>query len=306
MKIFENGRAKDVLFSIRVSTIVFVIICLIFVIVIGMHIKNAVSKTNGTEVEHGSDYAMLSEGERDSFNRGFDVSARSLDGARTVQNEENNPLEVTEEVQDTNVPVEQVTTAGELLSVDVPVVTVEKKEEPAQEENTEDNSNQNQNQNQDGESHISIDQVTISVDMDLTQRTGLSREDFITLMAGVKADTSGFFEENAGLIYDMCEKYQLNEIFFCGLISAESGWTIAGNHRRTHNYISLMSGSGLIQFASLEEGMEKAAKTLHDRYLTPGGSFYYGKTLNAVRTKFCPANPGWTNLVYGRMQQIVK
>ena len=91
-----------------------------------------------------------------------------------------------------------------------------------------------------------------------------------------------------------------------GIFSAESGWTIAGNHRRTHNYISLMSGSGLIQFASLEEGMEKAAKTLHDRYLTPGGSFYYGKTLNAVRTKFCPANPGWTNLVYGRMQQIVK
>ena len=126
------------------------------------------------------------------------------------------------------------------------------------------------------------------------------------MIAGVKADTSGFFEENAGLIYDVCEKYQLNEIFFCGLISAESGWTIAGNHRRTHNYISLMSGSGLIQFSSLEEGMEKAAKTLHERYLSPGGSFYYGNTLNAVRTRFCPANPNWTNLVYGRMQQIVK
>lgn len=156
------------------------------------------------------------------------------------------------------------------------------------------------------EMYNSIDEITISKDMDLTVRCNVSREDFITLMAGVRADTSGFFEENAGLIYDVCEKYELNEIFFCGLISAESGWDIAGNHRRTHNYISLMSGSGLIQFSSVQEGLEKAASTLHNNYLTPGGRFYYGKTLAAVRTRFCPVNPNWTNLVYGRMEQIVK
>lgn len=151
-----------------------------------------------------------------------------------------------------------------------------------------------------------IEEIQISKDMDLTVRCNISREDFIALMAGVRADTSGFFEENAGLIYDVCEKYQLNEIFFCGLISAESGWNIAGNHRRTHNYISLMSGSGLIQFASVQEGLEKAASTLHKNYLSEGGRFYHGKTLEAVRTRFCPVNPNWTNLVFGRMRQIVK
>lgn len=150
-----------------------------------------------------------------------------------------------------------------------------------------------------------IEEVKISKDMDLTVRTGLSREDFITLIAGVKADTSGFFEENAGLIYDVCEKYQINEIFFCGLISAESGWTIASNHRNTYNYISLMSGKGLIRFASVEDGMEKAAKTLHDKYLTPGGAFYYGPTLAGVKTRFCPASSTWVNLVYQRMDQII-
>ena len=150
-----------------------------------------------------------------------------------------------------------------------------------------------------------IDQIKISKDMDLTVRCNISREDFIALMAGVRADTSGFFEENAGTIYDVCEKYQINEIFFCGLISAESGWNIAGNHRRTHNYISLMSGNGLIQFASVEEGLEKAASSLHNNYLTPGGRFYSGKTLEGVRKRFCPVNPNWTNLVYGRMEQIV-
>ncbi len=157
------------------------------------------------------------------------------------------------------------------------------------------------------EMYGSIEEITISKDMDLTVRCNVSREDFITLMAGVRADTSGFFEENAGLIYDICEQYQLNEIFFCGLISAESGWNIAGNHRRTHNYISLMgNGGALLQFSSVQEGLEKAANTLHRNYLSEGGRFYYGKTLAAVRTRFCPVNPNWPNLVYGRMEQIIK
>ena len=153
--------------------------------------------------------------------------------------------------------------------------------------------------------YISVDEVKISKDMDLTVRCNISREDFIDLMAWVRADTSGFFEENAGLIYDICEEYEINEIFFCGLISAESGWNIAGNHRRTYNYISLMSSSGLIQFSSVEEGLRKAASALHNNYLTKGGRFYCGKTLEAVRTRFCPVNPGWTDLVYGRMKQII-
>ncbi len=156
------------------------------------------------------------------------------------------------------------------------------------------------------ELYNSIDEIVISPNMDLTVRCNVSREDFITLIAGVRADTSGFFEENAGIIYDLCEKYQINEIFFCGLISAESGWNIAGNHRRTHNYISLMGNGGLIQFASVEQGLEKAASTLHYNYLSPGGRFYNGKNLAGVRTRFCPVNPNWTNLVYGRMKQIIK
>ena len=117
------------------------------------------------------------------------------------------------------------------------------------------------------EHYISVDEIKISKDMDLTVRCNISREDFIDLIAGVRADTSGFFEENAGLIYDICEEYEINEIFFCGLISAESGWNIAGNHRRTHNYISLMSSGGLIQFSSVEEGLRKAASSLHNNYL---------------------------------------
>lgn len=150
-----------------------------------------------------------------------------------------------------------------------------------------------------------IKSITIAVNMDLTQKTGLTKEEFKLLIQNLKPDTSKFFYNNSDLIYDLCEKYNLNEIFFCGLISAESGWNIAKNHRNTHNYISLMSNGKLIKYNSLEEGLEIAAQKLHDNYLSEGGKFYYGKTLSAVRTKFCPSDT-WVNLVYGRMNQIVQ
>lgn len=170
----------------------------------------------------------------------------------------------------------------------------------------------NQEQNQEPENvepekiYTQIKDVKISKDMDLTVSTNLSKEDFKTVISGVKQDTSEFFYNNSDLIYDLCQQYELNEIFFCGLISAESGWKIADNHRRTHNYISLMSKGNLLKYNSVEEGLEVAAKTLHNKYLTKGGVFYYGKTLSAVKTKFCPASSTWVNLVYGRMKQIIK
>ena len=175
------------------------------------------------------------------------------------------------------------------------------KKESSESEKEEDDDEENKN---DTAKTVSISEVKISKSMDLTKRTGLSREDFIKLMSRVKADTSGFFEDNAGEIYDLCEEYSINEIFFCGLISAESGWNIASNHRSTHNYISLMKNGQLISYSSVSEGLEVAAKKLHYNYLTPGGKFYHGKTLAGVKTCFCPSST-WVDLVYGRMKQIV-
>ena len=163
---------------------------------------------------------------------------------------------------------------------------------------------ENSSEQEEINTYISLEDLTISEKMDLTNRTNLSKEDFVLLMSRVKADTSKFFYNNAETIYDLCEKYEINEIFFCGLISAESGWNIASNHRSTFNYISLMVNGKLKQFSSVEDGLEQAAKTLHEKYLTPGGKFYYGKTLVGVKTKFCPSSSTWTSLVYGRMKQI--
>ena len=148
--------------------------------------------------------------------------------------------------------------------------------------------------------------IEVTKGMDLTKRTGISKEDFKNIMKNLKSDKSKFFYRNADKIYDLCEKYQINEIFFCGLIAAESGWNIAGNHRSAHNYISLMSKGKLIKYSSEEEGLEVAAKKLHENYLTPGGKYYNGKTINGVQKRFCPASDTWDDLVYGCMKYVVK
>lgn len=155
--------------------------------------------------------------------------------------------------------------------------------------------------------YITIQEITISKEMDLSKSCGISKEDFKILMTNLKRDTSGFFEKNSDTIYDLCEKYELNEIFFCGLIAAESGWNIASNHRNTNNYISMMSNGRLIHYSSEEEGLEAAAKLLHNKYLTEGGSCYAGgKTLSCVQKRFCPNSSTWVNLVYSCMKQIVE
>lgn len=151
-----------------------------------------------------------------------------------------------------------------------------------------------------------IEEITISRDMDLSVRCGVSKEDFNKLMSNLRVDTSGFFKRNSNTIYELCEKYEINEIFFCGLIAAESGWNIASSHRNANNYISMMSKGKLIKYSTEAEGLEAAAKLLHNRYLTKGGSCYSGKTLSAVQKRFCPNSNTWVGLVFGCMKQVVK
>ena len=137
--------------------------------------------------------------------------------------------------------------------------------------------------------------------MDVSERTGLRKNDFVIFMNNMKYDYSGFFAENAELIYDLCEEYELNEIFFVGLIAAESGWEIRQPHRLTNNYTSMIGGSGMIGYPSLEEGLRESAKHLHENYLTEGGCYYHGTTISGVKVHFCPASPSWEGLVYGCM-----
>ena len=266
----ENKQERRVLISVKVSTLFIILISIIILAAVAVAVGNYITAQEMKNLSKNDIQTQETSEEEASTpeTRTIQLSERSsVISSRSSERRENVPISVVENPEEETVEEAQ----ENLVVVSTP-----------------------------------IEEVTISIDMDLTERTGLSKEDFIKLIAGVREDTSGFFEENAAYIYDVCEKYSLNEIFFCGLISAESGWNIAQNHRNTYNYISLMSANGLIKFSSVEDGLEKAAQTLHDKYLTPGGCFYYGPTLAAMKTRFCPASPTWVNLVYGRMEQIMK
>jgi len=155
------------------------------------------------------------------------------------------------------------------------------------------------------EEYISVDEIKISRNMDLTVRSGISKEDFKELLKNLRPDTTDFFYNNSDTIYDLCKKYEINEIFFCGLIAAESGWKIASSHRNTNNFVSMMYKGELIKYDTPEEGLEAAAKLLHNCYLTEGGSYYYGKTLSDIQIRYCPGSSTWVGLVYGCMNVIV-
>ena len=228
-------------------------------------------------------------------------TAKNIENEVTTEQVNNNNEENVEKVTENSNEKNEEKVTEKDNSEEKEENSTSKKESSESEKEEDDGEEENKN---DTAKTVSISEVKISKSMDLTKRTGLSREDFIKLMSRVKADTSGFFEDNAGEIYDLCEEYSINEIFFCGLISAESGWNIASNHRSTHNYISLMKNGKLISYSSVSEGLEVAAKKLHYNYLTPGGKFYHGKTLAGVKTCFCPSST-WVDLVYGRMKQIV-
>ena len=151
--------------------------------------------------------------------------------------------------------------------------------------------------------YIKLEDVKISFDMDVSKTTGLSKEDFISLVQNMKYDKTGILAKNAGWIWECCQKYSVNEIFVLGICGIESGWCSAPQHQNTHNYSSLMSGGKLIAYPSDEAGFEAMIKLLGEKYLSPNGSLYHGATITGVGRCYC--NPtSWPQKVYTCMQQV--
>ncbi|MBP3596073.1 MAG: hypothetical protein J6J60_01545 [Clostridia bacterium] len=146
---------------------------------------------------------------------------------------------------------------------------------------------------------------TISYDMDVTVLSGFSLEEFKTLMEGIALDDANdFYKVNAETIYNLCNQYQINEIFFCGIISAESWWGTAENCVAKNNFTGMMGNGELIRYETAYDNLEATAQNLHENYLSPGGSFNNGTTISGVSVCYC--GPEWPPLVWERMTQIIE
>lgn len=172
----------------------------------------------------------------------------------------------------------------------------------------------------------SLDEVKILRDMDLTETTGLSKEDFCKLLANFKYDYAGFYKRNAGLIWDFSQESQVNEIFMCGVFGIESFYGSSEKHIANHNYGSIMVSKveivkdengktkkikkqELKPYLTDAEGIEANFKLFANCYLSPEGKYYKGVTLDSIGDTYCPPTPecpSWADKVYCCMQYFLE
>lgn len=103
------------------------------------------------------------------------------------------------------------------------------------------------------------------------------------------------------------EKYHVNAVFLMGIAAHESAWGTSRRAREDNN----LTGYGVtsdsargINKATKEEGLLTTAKTLHEKYLTPGGSYYAGTSVEAVNQHYCVGGE-WAAAVVNDAYQLM-
>ena len=86
------------------------------------------------------------------------------------------------------------------------------------------------------------------------------------------------------------EKYHVNAVFLMGIAAHESAWGTSRRAREDNN----LTGYGVtsdhakgINKSTKEAGLLATAETLHEKYLTPSGSYYVGTSAAAVNKHYC-------------------
>lgn len=86
------------------------------------------------------------------------------------------------------------------------------------------------------------------------------------------------------------EKYHVNAVFLMGIAAHESAWGTSRRAREDNN----LTGYGVtsdhakgINKSTKEAGLLATAETLHEKYLTAGGSYYAGTSAAAVNKHYC-------------------
>lgn len=158
--------------------------------------------------------------------------------------------------------------------------------------------------------------LSLDYEMPLNCPSGLTRADFVKVLSGNSRDINHIFEDNAGLFYDIEQKYNVNGIFLAAIGIHESGWgtsNISIQKKNLFGYGSYDSSAyySSYTFESYQYGIELVAKVLAKYYLNePGtqiydgeiaeGTYYNGPTVGGVNTRYA-SDAGWAEKVYDKM-----
>ena len=111
------------------------------------------------------------------------------------------------------------------------------------------------------------------------------------------------------------EKYGVNAVFLCALSIQESGWgksKLARNKNNLFGYGAYNSSpySSAKGFPNKSVCIDIVSKKLVENYLTEGGKYYNGKSLNAVNTRYSlddngKPNKKWSSNIRLLMKQLI-
>ena len=149
---------------------------------------------------------------------------------------------------------------------------------------------------------------SLKKDMDLTEPTGLTLSDYKTMLGYNKSDKNSIFADNVEYFYNAQQKYGVNGIFIAAVGIHESGWGTSYLAKEKKNLFGYKAYdidpiNSAQDFESYEDAINTVAQALSKNYLTPSGSFYYGKTMEAVNTKYA-SDSGWHEKVYSYMEYL--
>ena len=123
------------------------------------------------------------------------------------------------------------------------------------------------------------------------------------LKAGLLYDLKNY----AGCFVEMEHTYGINAIFLASVAALESGWCrtdLAVNNNNLFGYKNA-SGNGFRKFSSKEESINTVARHLKNNYLTEGGEYYNGVSIQAINVKYCEQKD-WCNKVDSIANGIVE
>ena len=144
---------------------------------------------------------------------------------------------------------------------------------------------------------------------DVTRISNLTSAQLIKILNSYGGNATNFVPYATGLITAE-QKYQVNVFFLLGVEALESGWVTSSISRNCNNLGGVCESSNhpsngcgsnsncsFAYFPSVNQFVDYHAEMLHTNYLTPGGSFYHGKTPSAVVTDYCPGCSEWPGTV---------
>ena len=159
----------------------------------------------------------------------------------------------------------------------------------------------------------------LNIDIDLTNKSGLTLSDYKTILSNISLDKNKIFEQNAENFYNAEQKYKVNGIFIAAIGIHESGWgtsRIAADKNNLFGYMAYDSDpyNSASTFEDYENAINTVAEALSTRYLyssgtkitdelTARGTYFNGTTIQSVNTRYA-SDQGWYEKVYGYMQYL--